>query len=536
MSVAKAANRPDQKMFNDIAAQAGHPQLLGGLVKWRAGWRGGLLALLAGSVLPLAFAPLDLFPLAIISPALLFWLWLERSPRQGFFLGYLFGIGFFAAGVSWVSISMHRFGGMGVMLSAVATVLFILFLALFPAVLGWLARRFWSKLPLPFYLMLCLPALWVLLEWVRGWIFTGFPWLSLGYSQTDSPLSGLAPILGVYGVSWTVALSAGVLLWVWLKSGKARLLGLLAALLLWVGAGGLALIDWSQDLGRPLTVSLIQGNITQDIKWHPEQRAPTLDLYTRLSRQRWGRDIVLWPETALPFFYGEAEAYLQKLAFEAQANGGTNLVLGAPVLSKNGDGRYFNSVVRVGAPSQFYAKDHLVPFGEYIPFKSVLGDLLRILQVPMSDFSRGGDQQALLDVAGHKVGVSICYEDAFGEEVIRGLPEASLLINVTNDAWFGESFAPHQHLQMARMRSMETARPMLRATNTGVSAIIDHRGQLQAVSPQLEVSVLDAEVQAKAGITPYVRVGNWLIILALTMFLAFCSYIQQRNRCKLLNQ
>lgn len=497
--------------------------------RWRAGWRAGLLALLAGCILPLAFAPLNLFPLAIMVPALLFWLWLGRSPRQAFFLGYLFGLGFFATGVSWVSISMYRFGGMGVLLSGIATVLFILFLALFPALLGWLARHYWPRLSLGSYCLLCLPALWVLLEWVRGWIFTGFPWLSLGYSQTESPLAGFAPILGVYGVSWAVAFSAGLLLWVWLTIDKARLPGLLAALLLWAGPAGLALIDWAQDLGHPLNVSLIQGNISQDIKWRADQRAPTMDLYVKLSRERWDRDIVLWPETALPFFYHEAETFMQELAFEAEMKGGATLVLGAPVLSKNGDGRYFNSVVRVGAPSQFYAKDHLVPFGEYIPLKSVLGNLLRILQVPMADFSRGGGQQPLLDVAGHKVGVSICYEDAFGEEVIRGLPEASLLINVTNDAWFGDSFAPHQHLQMARMRSLETARPMLRATNTGVSAIIDHRGRVQATSPQFEVAVLDAQVQAKSGATPYVRVGNWLIVFAMVMSLLVCAYQQRRK-------
>lgn len=495
----------------------------------RSGWCGALLALLSGALLPFAFAPVNLFPLAIISPAVLFWLWLQASPRQAFISGYLFGVGFFAVGVSWVSVSMYRFGGMGGFLSALATILFVFFLALFPALLGWLGRRLWGNLRQGAFVLLCLPALWVLLEWVRGWIFTGFPWLLLGYSQTDSPLSGLAAVLGVYGVSWMVAVSAGLLICVWCSRGRSRSAALIAAVLLWSGSAGLLAVNWSQDKGRLLDVSLIQGNVPQELKWRPEQRQATIDLYTDLSRQRWERDIIIWPETALPAFYHEAKAFLRSLSRDSQANGGATLLVGLPVIPEEEKSAYYNSVVRVGEPDQFYFKSHLVPFGEYIPFKSLLGNLLDFLRVPMANFSRGAPEQDLLDVAGVKAGVSICYEDAFGEEVIRGLPEASLLINVTNDAWFGDSLAPHQHLQMARMRSLETSRPMLRATNNGVSAIIDHRGQVLSTSPQFEVAVLDGRVQPQAGATPYVFYGNWLIIPVAMLILLMCTYWGHRH-------
>jgi len=498
----------------------------------RSGWRGHALALVAGALLPWAFAPLAIFPLAVISPAILFWLWLDASPRLAFVRGYLFGIGFFAVGVSWVAVSFYRFGGMGVVLSFAATLLFILFLALFPALQGWLSRRFFTCLSRGAYLLLLLPLLWVLLEWVRAWILTGFPWLNLGYSQSDSPLIGLAPVAGVYAVSWAVALSAALLLWL-LVSPRRRVMALAGLLLLWLLAGALSLVEWSTDQGRPMTASMIQGNVPQNLKWRPEQRAPTIDLYTRLSRQRWDRDVVIWPETALPAYFHQAQSFLQGLAREAHENGGAQLVVGLPMLAANDTEHYYNAVVRVGRgeayddASQFYRKSHLVPFGEYIPLKSVLGRLLDILHVPMADFSRGSIDQPLLSVAKHRVGVSICYEDAFGEEVIRGLPQASFLINVSNDAWFGDSLAPHQHLQMARLRSIETARPMLRATNNGISAIIDHRGQVLAVSPQFKVAVLDGVIQPRQGATPYVRMGNWPVIIALFLGLGWCVW-----RCK----
>lgn len=498
----------------------------------RDGWKSGVLSAMAGAMLPFAFAPVNFFPLAIISPAILFWLWLDSTPRRAFLSGYYFGLGFFGVGVSWVAVSFYRFGNMGIALSAIATLLFVLFLALFPAALGWVGRRFLGRLNKTYYLLLFLPAGWVLFEWIRGWIFTGFPWLHLGNSQTDSPLAGLAPVAGVYGISWIVIFSAGVLVWLWLVSRRQQVTGIIAIFVLWLTGGLLTHVEWSSEKGDPLTASLIQGNVPQNLKWRPEQRRPTIDLYTRLSRERWNKDIVIWPETALPAFYHQAEDFLKGLAREASVNGGATLLVGLPVVDVENTDYYYNSVVRVGGDSaegkdqvsQFYYKSHLVPFGEYIPLKSLLGGLLDILKVPMADFSRGDVDQPLLTVAGHFVSVSICYEDVFGEEVIRGLPKASLLVNVSNDAWFGDSLAPHQHLQMARMRSMETARPMLRATNNGISAIIDHRGRVNATSPQFEVAVLDGEIQPRQGATPYVMLGNWPVLVGLFLVTGFCAW------------
>ncbi|HHH48513.1 MAG TPA: apolipoprotein N-acyltransferase [Gammaproteobacteria bacterium] len=488
-----------------------------------------LVALLAGLALPFAFAPFGLFPLAIVSPAILFWLWRQMSARQAFFSGYLFGVGYFGLGASWVAVSMYRFGGMGVALSLLSTVLFVLVLAAFPALVGWLYRRYFPGFSSSLRLLLVLPALWGLLEWTRGWILTGFPWLALGYSQTDSPLAGVAPLLGVYSIGWLLTLSAGLLVLAWQLPGR-RWLPLVSLLGIWLLGSGLSQVEWSAPAGAPLRASLIQGNVPQNLKWLPEQRQPTIDLYTRLSRQHWAdSDIVIWPETALPAYYHQAERFLQGLAAEA-ARHGSNLMLGLPVRPASAPDTYYNSVVAVTDPPQIYSKHHLVPFGEYIPLKWLLGNLLDILQVPMADFSRGAAVQPPLEVAGQKIAVSICYEDAFGEEVIRALPAATLLVNVSNDAWFGDSLAPHQHLQMARMRSLETARPMFRATNNGISALIDHRGRVTARSPQFEVFVLSGSLQPRSGATPYVLGGNYPLLALLLSSLLLAVFLQRLKK------
>lgn len=486
-----------------------------------------LPAFFAGLLLPLAFAPFGFFPLAIISPAILFWLWQKASPRRAFFSGYLFGVGCFGFGVSWVAVSMYRFGGMGVSLSVLSTLLFVLVLGFFPAMTGWLYRRYFSTLSAALQLLLVLPALWGLLEWSRGWVLTGFPWLALGYSQTDSPLVGVAPVLGVYGISWLITFSAGLLVLAW-QMPVRRWLPLLALGLIWSLSACLLLAEWSAPAGKDVRASLIQGNVPQNIKWRPEQRQPTIDLYTRLSREHWAdSDIVIWPETALPAYYHQAERFLQGLAFEASEQGSA-LMLGLPVRPASAPDTYYNAVVAVGGTPQIYYKHHLVPFGEYIPLKSLLGELLDILRVPMANFSRGDASQPPLNVAGQKIAVSICYEDAFGEEVIRALPQATMLVNVSNDAWFGDSLAPPQHLQMARMRSIETARPMFRATNNGISALIDHRGRVTKQSPQFEVFVLSGSLQPRSGATPYVLMGNYPLLALLFFSLLLALFWRRR--------
>ena len=498
--------------------------------RWRHGWRGDVLASIAGLLLPLAFAPFDLLPLAVLSPAILFLLWLHAAPRPAFRLGFAYGLGMFGLGVSWVFVSMYDNGGVSLGLSLFLTSLFVAFLALFPATLGYfVARLFPQEGPSAQRIKLALifPAAWVLAEWARGWFLTGFPWLHLGYSQIDGPLAGFGPVLGVYGISLAAALSAGWLALVLLGTRAQRIGALLGLALAWSGGWALQQVSWVQPAGAPLKVALLQGNIAQNLKWLGDLREPTMALYAQLTRANWDSDLIVWPETAVPALYSTVKDFFDELSHEARERGSALLI---GVIHEEPDGRYYNAVVTAGtAAPQFYYKRHLVPFTEYLPMKGLLGGLVAFMQVPMSDFSAGASA-APLTVAGQQAAVSICYEDAFGEETIESLPRATLLVNVTNDAWFGDSIAPPQHLQIARMRSLETGRPMLRATNTGLTAVVDAHGRLQSIAPQFEVYALRDSVQPMRGMTPYAHVGNGPVVAAALLALFAALIVLRRRR------
>ncbi len=485
-------------------------------------WHGEVIALLVGAAVPLAFAPFGFYPIAFMALGVLFICWRGISARRAFFRGGLFGMGMFGTGVTWIFISIHEYGYVNLALSLFLTTLFVLVLSCFPALCGWLAVRLCNtrRFANPWRVMvLVYPAAWVLLEWVRGWFLTGFPWLNLGYSQIDAPLGALAPILGVYGVSYFVALTAALLVAAFIN-GDRRIRGgyLTAGIGLWLAAALLGQVHWTEAQDKPLTVSLVQGNIPQEIKWRPSMREPTIELYTRLSSTHWDSDLIIWPETAIPLFYGQAQPYLEGLEALAREHG-TEMLVGLVYQEENSQ-QYFNTMVSVGGEPGMYHKNHLVPFTEYLPLSGLLQVFVDFMQVPMSDFSAGGADQPPLVLAGQKIGVSICYEDAFGEEVIRALPEATVLVNVSNDAWFGGSIAPPQHLEIARMRALESGRYLLRATNTGITAVIDPRGKLAAVAPQFKETVLTASIEPMNGATPYVHLGNIPVALLSAMILA----------------
>ena len=499
---------------------------LNGLQGALRGRGGEAAALVAGTLTPFAFAPFALWPLAILAPALLLLAWEECSPRRAALRGGLFGLGMFGVGVSWVYHSMHHFGGAPLPLAIALAALLVVALSCYPALLGWAARRGGAHLSPTLRLLALLPAGWLLTEWLRGWLFTGFPWLNLGYAMIDAPPAGLAPLVGVYGVGWAVTFAAGALA-LTVIDGKRGRRALAAAAVLWGGAFTLQGHTWTQPAGDPLRVALLQGNVAQALKWRPEEREATVKLYDRMSRDAFGSDLIVWPETALPAFYHQERYRLQGLARAAKLQG-SELLIGAPVWE--GEGRYYNAVLNPGDPATFYYKRHLVPFGEYLPLRDLLGQLLRILNIPMADFSAGDDDQPPVSAAGQPIGVSICYESAFGEALINPLPEATLLLNVSNDAWFGETLAPHQHLEIARMRALETGRWMLRGTNNGISAIIGADGGVAARSPRFERHTLIAEVLPMSGATPYVRFANGpMVAFALLTLLAVLAPSMRRR-------
>jgi apolipoprotein N-acyltransferase len=477
-----------------------------------------LIALGAGASSVLAFAPFSLFPFALTGPALLFLLWLDSDPRRAFWEGWLYGVGLFGGGVFWMHISIDQFGGIGTFFPIALTLLFTVVMALYYGLVGWLGQRLATRSGGVRRLLLVFVPLWLLLEWLRGWFLTGFPWLALGYSQIDTPLRGYAPLLGVHGVSLAVLLSSALVLL--LTDVRRRFAALTALVILWAGGWGLAHWHWTESAGAPLRVSLIQGGIPQEQKWRPERLAPTLELYVRLTRANWRSNLIIWPETAVPALLHQVDGVLlQPLAREAREHG-SQLLLGIPVWEKQGE-RFYNAMVARGTDEGAYYKRHLVPFGEFMPLREWLQPLVELLAIPMSNFSAGEDTRPLLRLAGYPAGVSICYEDAFGEEVIQALPEAAFLVNASNDAWFGDSIALPQHLEIARMRALESGRYLLRVTNTGITALIGPGGELPAVAPPFRQAVLTGEILPLAGLTPYAVVGNWAVVLSALVLLGW---------------
>ena len=489
-----------------------------------------VLPFLLGAFTVLAYAPFHFYFVPLLTLGWLFYLWQHAgSRRAASLIGFAFGLGLFGVGVSWVYVSMHDFGMLPLPIAGLATLLFCAFFALFPTVIGY--AQAWFKGAAPARLLLLLPASFALIEWVRSWIFTGFPWLSVGYSQVpSSPLAGYAPVLGVYGVSLLLALSAGLCALIyqtWRDHRRRAGFAFAALLILWGAGAGLKTIAWTQPFGTPVTVSLLQGNIEQDMKWREDRLMSTLVTYRDLVLSS-PSQLVILPETALPLFYDQvAPAYLETLARSVRDKGG-DLILGLPERDFE-RGEYYNSVLSLGtAPSQFYRKQHLVPFGEFVPLKPVFGWFIDMMQIPLTDFARGSPLQRPLAVAGQKVAMNICYEDVFGEEIIRQLPEATLLANVSNDAWFGDSIAPRQHLQISQMRALETGRYMLRATNTGMTAIVDEKGRIIAQAPAFRATALHGTAQGMIGSTPYVRWGNGLF-LALAALAGMAALVISRR-------
>jgi apolipoprotein N-acyltransferase len=403
----------------------------------------------------------------------------------------------------------------------------------YQALSGWLvakylpARGAWRWL-------VGIPALWLLGEWWRGWFLTGFGWFALGYSQTDTWLSSLSPVIGQYGLGFLILLIAGALMTLLDGGKRERIAAGIVIVVVWGLGFALRGVEWTQPYSRPISVAVVQGAIPQDEKWIAENLQSTLDRYQELTRQAHGARIIVWPESAIPDLANNHIAYYRDVYAEASARG-SSLIMGtlrAEENPKTGEKEYFNSVLAMDRSSPgvaWHNKHHLVPFVEFFPVPKFVRNWLRLMALPYSDFNHGAAEQEPLEVAGQRVAASVCYEDGYGSTQLPALRTATLLVNVTNDAWFRRSTARYQHLQISRMRSMEAGRPTIRAANDGVSAVIGHRGEIITSAPEYEANVMRGELQPRIGLTPYARTGNWAVIsLALVLGLA-SAYVRRRS-------
>ena len=483
-----------------------------------------LLSLLAGALTVLAFAPFNQVWLIYLLIAFIFYIWSLSPPKKAFFHGWMFGLGMQGVGISWLYFSLHYHGGSPAFFAVLLVFLLAAVLALFTAMMGFTVNRF-CKSSNPVKLVCLYPMAWALFEWLQGIVLTGFAWQQLGYTQIDLPLSGFAPVIGSHGISLLVAMTAGGMI-SWLVNSDCRRKIPTLLTVIWLSGFFLQEVVWTEASGDEIKVALIQGNIPQSLKWKSESRVSTLQRYRQLSLEQEDVDLIIWPETAIPGYQHQLNGYIDDLNVTMQK---TETDLLAGIFIRDFDtSRYYNSLININGGE--YHKRHLVPLGEYIPLRFLVDFFNRFVKIPMSDIDSGADEQPLLRAAGQPLGVSICFEDTFARDVRRDWPEATLLVNVSNDAWFDGSFEPVQHHAIARMRALESGRFMLRATNTGISSIIGPKGEEIAVSTQFETAVIKASVQPMKGSTPYVFWGDMLLVLTCLGVLAGFIFKTQREK------
>lgn len=450
-------------------------------------------------------APAFVLPLLFIA--------LTVSPKDAAAHFFWFGFGLFLTGTYWIYISVHVFGHAALWIALLLMVGLSLIMATFLWLAGWLMSRLSHGEP--WRLLFVGPAAWIAIEWLRGWVLTGFPWLAQGYGQIDSALAGWAPVLGIYGVSFMLLFSTAAILVAILTAGKERLIAIPLIILPWIVGGLLGAIEWTEPYGKAIRTTIVQGGVAQDQKWLSEQRQRTLDFYRSATLSVPESELIIWPEVAIPALHDRVSNYLDIVDGDARRNGQT-VLLGILENSteRSTQARIFNSVLILGSEErQFYRKRHLVPFGEYFPVPASVREWMKMQNLPYSDLAKGREDQPLLVTAnGAKLAVAVCYEDAFGAEQLYAFPDADVLINVSNDAWFGDSIAPHQHLQIARMRALEVGRYSVRSTNTGISAFIGPEGELLKTGKQFVEEIMTADIRAHRGTTVYADCGNWPIL------------------------
>jgi apolipoprotein N-acyltransferase len=470
-----------------------------------------VLALLAGAAHSLCFAPFGWRPLGVLGVAALWWLWDGERGRRAALIGFAWGGGLFLSGTYWLYTSIHVIGHAPLALAFFLMLGLVAIMGSYTALLGALEGRFLPRFG-AFRHLVALPAAWVLMEWIRGWFLSGFPWLALGYSALDTPFAAYAPLVGVYGLSALLAVGAGALIEL-CRPGRPRRVAAGLLIVLVAGGASLARVDWVRSTGRTIDVAVVQGAIPQDEKWQHDNRAHTLEVYRSLTDRALGARLIVWPEASLPLLYHEAVPYLSAIYAEASA-AHSDLLLGL-LHYEVSTGGYRNGLVALGPNEAWYDKRRLVPFGEFFPVPPMIRSWMKLGGLDYVDLEPGPAVQAPLEAAGEKIGATICYEDAYAADQLAVLGQATLLVNVSNDAWFGDSTAPHQHLEITRMRALEAGRWLVRSTNNGVSALIDPHGRVVAQIPQFVPDVLRGTVQALTGLTPYARTGNLpLLILA----------------------
>jgi apolipoprotein N-acyltransferase len=467
--------------------------------------RSALYAFVLGAASVLGFAPFNISPAMLATLMGLFFLWQKAETSfEAMRIGLWFGLGMFGLGTSWLFSSMYFYSGMNIVSSALATFIFVLFLSLYLLVAGLIVSKLKQSNPDRKWvdLAIMMPLVWVLMEWVRGSWFTGFPFLLAGNTHLGTWLDGYAPVFGVLGVSWAIATSAG--LFVLLLKSRLWLPISAAFACIWLLGAGLKQITWVHPEGKPIKVALVQGNIPQDKKWLASEFMTSMKTYVSLTKQSMDADVIVWPETAIPAYFDLVqEGVLNSFIRDAKLLE-KDILLG--VIARTDDHeKYYNALVNARNPQEFYYKKHLVPFSEYFPFSNFFKALSLLFNIPFSEFSEGEVVNKPMKLGGQMAGVTICYEIAFGDEMAKTVAKTRYLITVSNDAWFAHTFEPAQQVQDVQMRALELGREIARSTNTGYTMIVGVDGQIKAKIPAYKAGVLKGDVQPYVGETFFAK-------------------------------
>ena len=465
--------------------------------------------LFAGAIFPLGLAPFNLWPAVLISIALLFRSLQHKTIKKTLLNTTAYAFGLFFAGASWLYVSIHEYGFIAAPLALLATILFCLFLACIFAIPFALSALIPQT---PISWIFALPSIWILSEWVRTWFLTGFPWLFAGYSHTGTWLSGWAPVGGVLWLSFLSAFSGILLALICQGRIKVSVVRQSTVVMLCVVFAGYILqqYQWTEESGKPLSVTLIQPNIPQSGKWSEEKQTAILTQLSAQTEGHWDKDLIIWPEMAVPTIPERIPVFMQDLQKRALKTN-TSLLSGI-VIYDNETRRYFNSMIAMGPSTGQYNKTRLVPFGEYVPFESMLRGLIKFFDLPMSSIALGAVNQHPFSVHGHLISAAICYEVVYPDLVARNSIDSAIIMTVSNDTWFGRSIGPKQHMQMAQMRALENAKPLMRGTNNGISALVDHKGRIYQLAEQHKIAALSGIVQPRIGATIFSKLRSWPII------------------------
>ena len=493
------------------------------------GWRGDLAALGAGIMVPFSLAPYKVWLLGLLSAVILAFLLNRLSGKKSFLRSFVYGIGMYGAGASWVYVSIHDFGAASMVLAGLLTFIFVLGMAVVFALPFVVYSKYFSHTNTG--LLFGFAAIWVLGEWLRSWLLTGFPWLYLGYAHIETWLSGWAPILGVFGLSFLALLSGVGVAWCainlrnWRKQkSQIKITSVLLTtavvaftVVLWLAGNLLQRVNWtSYDDADQVTVALVQPNIPQDMKWQPIYRMHIMETLRELTADYWGSDIIVWPEAAIPLMYHDAGFFIDENHQQA-VESGTALISGILYDSIDEVGqeetKYYNSIMGMGNASGIYFKQRLVPFGEYVPLEQYLRGLIAFFDLPNSVIHSGPKNQNLLSTEKYAIATFICYEVVYPDLVVDYAKQSDIMITISNDAWFGDSIGPKQHFQMAQMRALENGRYMLRGTNTGISAIISEKGQVLTKLPPFNQISAQGKAYLTHGTTPFAKFGSLPIIM-----------------------